>query len=184
MFTRRHLLGAAGLVGISVGMSACAGTSPAETRGTPSPVSLELDRVPEAGRAAMVSTSIAWGILSSHPEALTRNAVISPSSLTVSLAMLGEGATGTSKDSLETVFEMAPERRSLAIGALRQSLASYADLPSGLDPDNPPETPRVHQANRVVVVDDTDVQQEFLDRLATFHDTGMTQVSRSKAGKI
>ena len=184
MFTRRRLLGAAGLVGIATGVSACSGTSgPAEMRGAPSPVSLEVDQVPETQRAAMVSASIALGILTSHPEALTRNAVISPSSLTVSLAMLGEGASGASRDSLHETFDMIPDRRSRAIGALRQTLVTYTDLPSGMDPDTPPKTPRVHQANRVVVLDDADVQQNFLDRLATFYDTGVAQVSRSKAEK-
>ncbi len=165
-------------------MVGCNGSSsPAELRGTSSPVNLDAQEIAETSRAVMTTTSIAWSILTGHPDVLTRNAVISPSSLVVSLAMLGEGATGRSAESIDNTFEIFSDRRSKAVGALRQSLAEYSGLPSQVDTDNPPKTPTVHQANRVVVIDDATVHQDFLDRLATYYDTGVAQMPKATAEK-
>ena len=183
MITRRQLLGAAGLVGITAGVSGCSEPTTDYLEGTPSPVVLEVDQVPETLRAVDVTTSIAWSVLTAHPDVLSRNAIISPSSLAVTLAMLGEGATGTSAESLDGAFEMVGERRSKAIGALKQSVLPYAGLPSKLNSDDPPESPMVHQANRLVVLDDADVHQDFLDRIATFYGTGVAQVPQSQAAE-
>lgn len=182
MITRRQLLGATGLVGASLGLGACSDGS-SEVRGTPSPVNLELDLVPEALSAAFASTRITWQVLTHNPDAMTGNVAISPSSLSLTLAILGEGASGRSAESLDDAMELFSDRRSIAFGALRESLNGYAALPSVFDPDETPSQPQLHMANRLVIVDDAEIRQEFLDRLSTFHDTGVTEVSMANAAK-
>src|SRR5699024_226162 len=42
-------------------------------------------------------------------------------------------------------------------------------------------SPVVHQANRVVILDDAHVEQEFLDRLASYYDTGAERLPAADA---
>ncbi|MDF1489221.1 serpin family protein [Tessaracoccus caeni] len=96
------------------------------------------------------------------------NRVVSPSSIALSLAVAGEGAEGISAESVDRALGLDREVRLEAFDALRTSLNGYDTPPWALDLDIPPETPAVHQANRVVTVDTT-AEQPFLDRLAPFH---------------
>ena len=111
----------------------------------------------------------------------TKNTSIGPTSLAVTLAMLAEGATGDSLTSLDEAFGLSADDRSAAVGALRQALADYEDLPASVDADDPPETPVVHQANRVVILDDAEVKTDLLDRLASYYDTGAKRLPREDA---
>lgn len=93
----------------------------------------------------------------------------------------GRGATGDSLASLDEAFGLTGDDRSAAIGALRQALDGYEDLPRKVDADDPPETPVVHQANRAVILDDAEIDANFPDRLSSYYDTGTTRVEFSDA---
>ena len=144
-------------------------------------LTLPLD-TPHTADAATASARLAWGVMTVREDIRTRNAALSPSSLAVTLAMLAEGATGDSLESLDEAFGLSGDDRSAAVGALRQSLAGYEDLPKKVDAKNPPETPVVHQANRTVILNDTQINPGFLDRLATYYGSGATRVPFSEAG--
>lgn len=147
-------------------------TAAEDLNGTAALLSLPLEDTRHTGDAATASSRIAWNLMTADDEVRSSNQAISPSSLAVTLAMLGEGATGHSLTSLDEAFGLGGDERSAAIGALRQALEEYEDLPTTVDADDPPETPVVHQANRVVILDDAHVEQDFLDRLASYYGTG------------
>lgn len=136
---------------------------------------------PHITDAATASSRIAWNLMVADDDVRSSNAAIAPGSLAVTLAMLAEGATGPSIESLDAAFGLTGDDRSAAVGALRQALADYEDLPTSVDADDPPETPVVHQANRVVILDDAEIEQDYLDRLASYYDTAAKRLPRSDA---
>lgn len=142
---------------------------------------LPLDGTPHTGDVATASSRIAWSLMVADDEVRSTNTVIAPSSLAVTLAMLAEGATGRSETSLDEAFGLSGDDRSAAMGALRQALSGYEDLPTSVDAEDPPESPVLHQANRVVILDDADITQDFLDRLASYYDTGANRLPRGAA---
>ncbi|RMB61918.1 serpin family protein [Tessaracoccus antarcticus] len=175
MITRRHLLYGTGLAGLALTVGACSGSAE-ELRGTTAVLALPLEGTPHVGAAATASARIAWQLMTADPVGRSQNTAIAPSSLAVTLAMLAEGAAGTSLQSLDDAFGLTGDDLSAAIGALRQALADYEDLPKSVDADDPPETPVVHQANRAVIIDDAQVSQDFLDRLTSYYDTAAARV--------
>ncbi len=183
MFTRRHLLLGAGLAGLALTVGACSGESPnaEDLHGTTDLLMLPLDGTPHVADAAIASSRIAWELMVADQDVRMKNKVIAPSSLAVTLAMLAEGASGNSLKSLDESFGLTGDDRSAAVGALRQALAEYEDLPKKVDADDPPEKPVVHQANRVVILDDAQIKQPFLDRLDSYYDTGATRLPTSEA---
>ncbi len=183
MITRRQLLYGTGVAGLALAVGSCSasGASTAEDlHGAAAVLTLPLDGTPHVADAATASARIAWQVMIADEEVRAKNTSIGPSSMAVTLAMLAE-ATGPSLASLDNAFGLTGDDRSAAIGALRQALASYEDLPKTVDADDPPETPVVHQANRVVILDDAEIQQDFLDRLASYYDTGAKRLPASEA---
>ena len=178
MFTRRQLLLGAGIAAMALGLGACSKAE--ELTGRAAALTLPLD-TPHTADAAAASGRIAWEIMVGDKDVHTANAAISPSSLAVTLAMLAEGATGESLASLDEAFGLSGDDRSAAVGALRQALAGYEDLPKKVNADDPPETPVVHQANRVVILDDAEINSAFLDRLSSYYDAGATRVPFAEA---
>lgn len=163
---------------MALAVSSC--SSAEDLSGTATVLTLPLG-TPHTADAAAASARIAWEVMISGDGVRTKNAAISPSSLAVTLAMLAEGATGESLASLDDAFGLSGDDRSAAVGALRQALAGYEDLPKKVDADDPPETPVVHQANRAVILDDAQINPEFLDRLSSYYDTGTTRVPLEEA---
>ena len=184
MITRRQLLYGTGVASLVMAVGSCSnkGASTAEDlRGATAVLTLPLDVTPHVADAATASARIAWQVMIGHADVRTANAVVSPSSLAVTLAMLAEGAAGDSLASLDEAFGLTGDDRSAAVGALRQALASYEDLPASVNPDDPPETPVVHQANRVVILDGAEIDPDFLDRLSSYYDTGAKRLPREDA---
>lgn len=183
MITRRHVLHGFGLasLALAVGASSGCGTSHSEQlQATAAVMTLPLDGTPNVTEAAKASGRIAWELMLGSDATHTDNVAMSPSSLAVTLAMLTEGATDESLASLDEAIGLAGDDRSAAIGALRQGLQVYEDLTKKVDAHDPPEVPIVHQANRVVILDDTEVQERFLNRLASYYDTGVFRLPRAK----
>lgn len=170
-------------LGLSVGGSGThrGATTGEDLHGAAAVLTLPLDDTPHTADAATASSRIAWNLMIADERVRTENTSIAPGSLAVTLAMLAEGATGPSKASLDAAFGLSGDDRSAAVGALRQALKGYEDLPTKLDADDPPATPVVHQANRVVILDDAAIEQVFLDRLASYYDTGANRLPFSDA---
>ncbi len=170
-------------LGLTVGGAGSRGNATAieDLQGATAVLALPLEDTPHTSDAATASSRIAWNLMVADERARTENMSIAPSSLAVTLAMLAEGATGDSLASLDEAFNLSGDDRSAAVGALRQALKGYEDLPTSVDADDPPETPVVHQANRVVILDDAEIKQDFLDRLASYYDTGATRIPSADA---
>lgn len=156
-------------------------TAAEDLHGAAAILTLPLNSTPHTSDAATASSRIAWNLMVADADVRNTNKSIAPSSLAVTLAMLAEGATGPSLTSLDEAFGLSGDDRSAAMGALRQALNGYEDLPTSVDADDPPETPVVHQANRVVILDDAEIKQDFLDRLASYYDTGAKRLPREVA---
>lgn len=101
------------------------------------------------------------------------NAVVSPASAAVALAMLAEGAEGTSAAELDALLGASGGARTDAYNALTGQLKPMAGDPAVVQDDDLPETPVVHLANSVVVDDGAAVLDSYLERLAAGFDAAM-----------
>lgn len=153
-----------------------AGEQPGTVRGTAEPVALGLD-TDGVAVAAAATEALGWRVVQAGGEP---NRVVSPSSLSISLAMTAEGARGASATSIDAALGLSGTARSEAYSALRQALAPYDTLPDRVDVNEPPAEPVVHQASRVVAIDQR-VGQQFLDATARYFDAAALEVSRGGA---
>ncbi|MFT3888764.1 MAG: serpin family protein [Arachnia sp.] len=158
-------------------LACSAGAASEEVSGVGTVLDLPYASTPGVADAAAASESLAWSLIGVMEGS---NRVASPSSLAMNLAMVGEGATGASAASIDAALGLTGDERSRAFGALRQSLKPYESLPDKVDGKFPPARPVVHQAGRVLAVEET-ISQPFLDRLTTFYDASASQVARGDA---
>lgn len=148
-----------------------------DVKGAVAVLDLPHETTPNVEEAARVSQEIAWRIIQNSTEV---NRLTSPSSLSMSLAQAAEGARTVTLDSIDGVLGLTGDDRARAFGALRQSLLEYDSLPDGVDVDEPPEAPVVHQASRAMAIE-REIQQPFLDRLSEFYDVVATESPRDEA---
>lgn len=160
----------------TVSLVAC-GSSGEEVKGMEETLNLSHETAQGVTVAVESSERLGWQVIQAGSEA---NRVVSPSSLTMSLAQAAEGAEGVSSESIDAALGLTGEARGEAFGALRQSLLEYDSLPREIDPDNPPEDPVIHQASRVVAID-SELEQAFLDQVSRYYDAPATQVSLGDA---
>ena len=143
-----------------VGLSACGGPGVAEEVRADTPrQQVGVDDVPEVAEAVRATDRLGLGLLALGEEP---NAVTSPSSAAVALAMLAEGAGGTTADELDALLGASGEARGAAYNALTAQLAPLAGDPAVVQDDELPETPVVHLANAVVLDDQARVRQAYL----------------------
>lgn len=113
------------------------------------------------------------------------NVVVAPASLAVALAMLAEGARGTSLTELEAALGASGEDRRDALSALRGALLDFDGDPAAATADTIPERPIVHLADQVVVHEGFEVRAGFLDSLADGFDAGVQYADlTSDTGKV
>lgn len=101
------------------------------------------------------------------------NAVVSPASLVVALAMLAEGASGDSAAALDEALGASGDERTAAVGALRVQLARYEGDPALVRAEQLPRTPMVRLADQVVVDDGGTPVRAYLDRLMAGYGAGV-----------
>lgn len=101
------------------------------------------------------------------------NVVVSPSSLVTALAMLAEGAVGDESAPFDVALGASGQHRTDAVNALLTALARYDGDPAVVQDDELPTTPMLHTAQRVVVDDDAEPAQQFLDRLQQGYGAGV-----------
>lgn len=152
------------------------GEQPGTVRGTAEPVQLGLS-TDGVATAAAASEALGWRAIQADDAA---NRVVSPSSLSISLAMAAEGAGGVSQVSIDEALGLSGTARSEAYSALRQALEPYDSLPGQVDVNEPPAEPVVHQTSRVVAIEQR-VEQPFLDATARYFDAAALEVSRDSA---
>ncbi|WP_146819007.1 serpin family protein [Actinotalea fermentans] len=101
------------------------------------------------------------------------DAVVSPLSLQLALALLREGATGTPAAEIDAAAGLPGSQ---AVADLRALLAQYEGDVAGIDPDEPPEVPLLHVADSAFVQQDFGVVPAFLERVAAYHDAEVYEV--------
>lgn len=179
MHSRRTVLVTSGLAALALALTACASATTEQLRGTRAPEEFPLETSGVAKLSA-ATEALAWRLLAGK----TGNRVLGPSSLMSAIAMLGEGAAGASASSLNSAIGLAGDERSASVAALRQALSGYDTLPDRVDATEPPEEIVVHQASQVVILDEAAVEEEFLDRLSRFYDSGVERVDRDDAKAV
>ncbi|AEG42856.1 serpin family protein [Isoptericola variabilis] len=110
------------------------------------------------------------------------DAVVSPASVAVALAMLTEGARGRTLTELESVLGAEGDARRDAFAALRTALAAYDGDPAVVQDDELPERPVLHLADQVVVHEDYPVSEEYLAALAEQFDAGIQRTDLTSPG--
>lgn len=110
------------------------------------------------------------------------NVVVSPASLTIALAMLAPGASGPGEEELTRLLGDISTQASAGLGALLTSLSEWEGDPSAFDPEEIPETPLLHVANRAVIDDDFTVNDAYLDALSRDFDAGITVADLADPG--
>ena len=101
------------------------------------------------------------------------NVVVSPASAVVALSMLAEGARGDTALALDDVLGASGQDRTDAVNALLASLDAYDGDPAQVRADELPEKPLVHVANQVVLDDEAEVHEPYLESLATGYGAGV-----------
>lgn len=127
----------------------------------------------------VVAATTRFGAHSMAEGAEGENVVLSPASLTVALAMLAEGADGPAAEELEDLLGAAGSERSAAFSALQAAVGEYEGDPAVVQEDELPETPVLHLANQLVLGEGAEPEEEFLDALAAYFDTGVVSTDFS-----
>ena len=98
-------------------------------------------------------------------EAPGTNILVCPLGLALALALVADGATDATTQGYDRLLGAGGRDRDRAWSAVQTALGRYDRSLDGFDPGKPPETPLVHVANHVVVVDrkDLTVSQTYLD---------------------
>ena len=93
------------------------------------------------------------------------NVLVCPLGLALVLALVADGATDAATQGYDRLLGAGGRDRDRAWSAVQTALGRYDRSLDGFDPGKPPETPLVHVANHVVVVDrkDLTVSQTYLD---------------------
>lgn len=170
----------AALLTAALALTACgqnAEPTQGEVKGAVAALGLSLDDNPASSDAALAAQRLGWELIQAIEEP---NRLTSPSSLSMSLAQVAEGARGHSLESIDAALGLSGDERARAYGALRQSLLEYDSLPDKVDVKKPPKTPVVHQASRVLAVD-AEIEQEFLDRLSEYFDAPAASATKNEA---
>lgn len=126
-----------------------------------------------AAAPAVVEASDRFGLAILAGADRSGSLAFSPASAFVALGMLGEGATNAGAAELDTLLGSGGDARSNALNALAGVLAVHEGDPATVDDEDLPDRPLVHVANNVVLDDEAQVAQAFLDRLSEFHDAGV-----------
>ena len=98
-------------------------------------------------------------------EAPGTNILVCPLGLALALALVADGATDAATQGYDRLLGAGGRDRDRAWSAVQTALGRYDHSLDGFDPGKPPETPLVHVANHVVVVDreEVAVSQAYLD---------------------
>lgn len=176
----RHVATAASLA-MLIGLSACAGPELVEPER--SEVQRQVITVAQANAVEDVVNAtdlLGLPLLGSAPQ--ESNAVVSPASAMIALAMLAEGAAGQTAEQFDQVLGAAGSERTDAVNALLAALEEYAGDPAVVQEDELPERPMVHVANQVVLDDGFTVRPEFLDALGAGYGAGVLVTDLSGNG--
>ncbi|HZK05828.1 MAG TPA: serpin family protein [Actinomycetaceae bacterium] len=169
---RGTILGVAVALGLAA-TAACGGgaTAEDESRGTAAFEQLSPSDAPALYDVVATSNTTGFRLMElADPVA---NAVVSPASFTFAFAMLAPGASGDAVDEMTQMLGAPPADAVDAVNALMGVLAEWEGDVTAFDPEEIPETPFVHVANRVTIDDQFAVEEAYLDVLSQRFDAGL-----------
>ncbi len=184
MRTRRPFLSLLSLlVGATPLLSACAGDASAtELKSDKAREVVSLADAPAVPAVVAATDKLGLQLLGLTEKG--KNAVTSPVSAAIALAMVGEGAQGTTAKELDAVLGATGTARSRAVNALSADLARFAGSLDPVREGTLPDKPLVHVANNVVVDDNAKILTAYLDLLSTSYGAGVSTADLgSEAGK-
>lgn len=115
-------------------------------------------------------------LLADGGDGASGNAVASPGSLLIALAMLRAGASGETAAEMDDVLKLPAKHRDEAMNALLASLEKFDGDPGSVDEGNPPRKPVMHPANGLFVDKGVTTGAAYLDTLARHYGTGVYPV--------
>lgn len=158
------------LVG-ALALAGCASEAPA-----PVEHRADVDFVGAAGSDAQVDAAalsrLGADLVAQRPG---KNTVLSPLSVMLAFAMLREGASGETAAEIDALLGLDPAAPGESVAALRARLASLDGDVSEVDRDEPPEQPLLHVADAMFAAPDAGLTEDFLERVARFHDAGVSE---------
>lgn len=168
---------ALGTAACVAGLAACAGAGADEGLVRAEGIEPRVVSVAEASALPdVVAATRRIGTVTLAAAPTGENAVVSPSSLAVALAMLAEGARTHTLAELDQVLGASDGERRDAFAALRGVLLEHDGDPAVVQADELPGSPLVHLAAQVVVDDQLDVDPAYLEALAVTFDAGAQRV--------
>ncbi|GGM26023.1 serpin family protein [Promicromonospora citrea] len=172
--TTHRRAGTALALALAAALTACAGTDPHAglLRSEADHVPVTVEDAPASAGAVAATENLGLLTLRSAPEP-DENALVSPASLSFALALLAEGARGTTADELDAALGASGAERTAAYNALTAALRTYEGDPAVVQEDELPDRPLLHLANQAVLDDELAVEQDYLDALATSFDAGV-----------
>ncbi|MDO5495228.1 MAG: serpin family protein [bacterium] len=157
-------------------LAACGGPAAAdELRGTAPYAPADPTEVPATEVEPVMIASEELGVhlmASAEPGA---NSVVSPASATIAFGMLAPGASGEGAEDMTRLLGADPDTAVRVVNAFVNRLSEWEGDPEGFDPEEIPDTPFLHIANRAVVDDEFEPKESYLDSLVTNFDAGVTQ---------
>ncbi|WP_457972612.1 serpin family protein [Arthrobacter sp. D1-17] len=118
-------------------------------------------------------------LLADGGDSASGNAVSSPGSLLIALAMLRAGAAGGTAAEMDAVLKLPGLKRDEAMNALLASLEQFDGDPGSVDEGNPPRKPVMHPANGLFVDQGVETGASYLNTLARLYGTGVYPVDFS-----
>lgn len=137
---------------------------------------------PAAGSVVAATDRLGLAVLGAAPQ--EENVVVSPASVAVALSMLAEGARGETAASLDAALGASGQDRTDAVNALLATLQTYDGDPAAVQDDELPDTPLVHVANQVVLDDQAQVHDAYLEVLAAGYDAGVLETDLGSAAGL
>ncbi|TDE88919.1 serpin family protein [Occultella glacieicola] len=136
--------------------------------------------VPAAAATVVAATSgLGARLLNADPD---QNLVVSPISVMVAFAMLREGAATTTAAELDRALGFPAEYRGEAMNALLGQLQLHEGDPGEVTVGQVPPEPVLHVADQLFVQEGFEVQQPFLDALATHYGADVLRVDFAARG--
>ena len=143
--------------GLAVALTACGGGGAATPSPAPSPyLGLALEDTAYAD-AVLATNTLGLDLLLGQEAG--ENAIVSPASLTIALAMLAVGATADGEAELDSLLGLAGTARTEAYSALTTALGGYQDGEFSLE--EVPGNPYLRVANNLVAQEGFEISETF-----------------------
>lgn len=176
---RRQVLALAAALPLGAGALAACGSA----AGTPLTSDVEREEVPLSDVEELLPDALAASealsaaalasYLASNPEA---NALVSPLSLSLVLALLAPGAADPAAQGFGSILGANGEDRNRVWSAIQTSVNRNDGDLKGFDPEDLPEEPLVHLANHIAIREGFTVEQTYLDTALRWLEAQIEQV--------